>query len=162
MARRIAYIALGANLGDRSETLRSALEMLDESPGVSVACVSEMIRTEPVGGPGGQGDYLNAAARLETTLVPLELLVLLQGIERWLGRDRSGEQRWGARTCDLDILLIDDEVMETTELTIPHPRMHERRFVLAPLNEIAPDAVHPVLKSTVASLLADLEDRSDA
>ncbi len=162
MARRTAYIALGANLGDRAETLGAALEMLDRSPDVSLLCVSEMIRTEPVGGPGGQDDYLNAAAGIETDLAPIQLLALLHDIERKLGRDRPNEERWGPRTCDLDILLIDDEVMETRELTIPHPRMHQRRFVLAPLNEIAPDAVHPVLNKSVSTLLAELQERGDS
>ena len=162
MAGRIAYIALGSNLGDRAETLAAAIAMLDRREGVSVICVSEMIETEPVGGPGGQGDYLNGAAEIETSLAPGELLAVLQDIERKLGRDRRSEQRWGCRTCDLDILLIGDVVMDTPELTIPHRRMHQRRFVLAPLNEIAGEALHPVLDKTISALLADLEKRSDA
>jgi 2-amino-4-hydroxy-6-hydroxymethyldihydropteridine diphosphokinase len=159
---RIAYIALGSNLGERGRTLGQALAMLDEQQGVSVLRVSEIIQTAPVGGPSEQGDYLNGAAEIETSLSPTELLTALQDIERKLGRDRQGEQRWGPRTCDLDILLIDDTVMDTPDLTIPHPRMHERKFVLAPLNEIADQVVHPILNKTISTLLADLEERSDS
>ena len=156
MAGRIAYIALGGNLGDRAETLATALAMLDERQSISVLRLSKMVQTAPVGGPDGQGAYLNAAAEIETSLSPLELLDVLQDIERKLGRDRLSEQRWGERTCDLDILLIGDLVMDTPELTIPHPRMHQRKFVLAPLNEIAAEVVHPVFDKTVSALLADL------
>jgi len=162
MAGQIAYIALGSNLGERAETLATALAMLDERQGVSMLSLSKMIQTAPVGGPDGQEDYLNAAAKIETSLSPAELLAVLQDIERKLGRDRKSEQRWGQRTCDLDILLIGDLVMDTPELTIPHARMHQRRFVLLPLNEIAGDVVHPVFNKTISTLLADLEERSDA
>ena len=162
MAGQIAYIALGSNLGERSETLAAALAMLDEHQGISVLRLSKMVQTAPVGGSDGQGDYLNAAAKIETSLSPAELLAVLQDIERKLGRDRASEQRWGPRTCDLDILLIGDLVMDTPELTIPHPRMHQREFVLAPLNEIAADVVHPVLNEAISTLLVDLEERSDA
>jgi 2-amino-4-hydroxy-6-hydroxymethyldihydropteridine diphosphokinase len=162
MAGQIAYIALGSNLGERAETLATALAMLDEHQGVSVLRLSKMIQTAPVGGPDGQKDYLNAAAEIETSLSPAKLLAVLQDIERKLGRDHKFEQRWGERTCDLDILLIGDLVMDTPELTIPHPRMHQRRFVLLPLNEIAGDVVHPVFNKTISTLLADLEERSDA
>ena len=161
MAGRIAYIALGSNLGDRAAALGSALTMLDACQGVSVLRVSEMVETAPVGGPGDQGDYLNGAAEIETSLLPTELLAVLQDIERKLGRDRQAEQRWGSRTCDLDILLIGDAVMDTPDLTIPHPRMHERKFVLAPLNELAAETVHPILNKTISTLLANLEGRSD-
>ncbi len=156
MAGQIAYIALGSNLGERSETLEAALAMLDECAGISVLRVSGMVQTAPVGGPDGQGDYLNGVAEIEMSLSPMELLSVLQDIERKFGRDRLSEERWGERTCDLDILLIGDLVMDTPELTIPHPRMHQRKFVLAPLNEIAAEVVHPVFDKTVSALLADL------
>ena len=154
----LALIGLGSNLGDRRATLVRAIADLAASPGVSVTQVSAFHETKPMGGPPGQGLYLNAAASLETTLEPLELLKLLQEIEARNGRTR--EIRWGERTLDLDLLFYDDIIMETSELTIPHPRMAGRRFVLEPLAEIAPEAVDPVSGWTVAMMLEDLNRES--
>jgi len=151
----LALIGLGSNLGDRKAQLDLAVAALAEVPGVAIRAVSRYHETVPVGGPPRQGDYLNAAAVVETTLDPLDLLHILQEIERRAGRIRT--VRWGARTLDLDLLLFGDRVIETFELQVPHPWMAVRRFVLEPLAEVAPQAVDPVTGSTVAELLANLD-----
>jgi 2-amino-4-hydroxy-6-hydroxymethyldihydropteridine diphosphokinase len=151
----LALIGLGSNLGDRKAQLDAAVAALAAAPSVALRAVSRYHETAPVGGPEGQGDYLNAAAAVETTLEPLALLHVLQEIERRAGRVRT--VRWGPRTLDLDLLLFGDRVIATGELQVPHPRMAERLFVLVPLAEIAPGAVDPVTGRTVAALLADLE-----
>ncbi len=151
----IAMIGLGSNLGDRRATLEGAIAALSETPGVRVQRVSTYRETEPVGGPPGQGSYLNAAAMLETRLDPIGLLHVLQAIEGRFGRVRA--VRWGERTLDLDLLLFDDRIIRTPELTVPHPRLEERRFVLEPLAEVAPDAVEPTSGRTVSELLRALD-----
>lgn len=151
----IALVGLGSNLGDRRATLDGAIAALAATPSVCVRRVSSYHETEPVGGPPGQGPYLNAAAILETTLDPFGLLRVLQSIEDRFGRVRTA--RWGERTLDLDVLLFDDRIIRTPELTVPHPRLAGRRFVLAPLAEIAPDAVEPESGRTVSDLLLELE-----
>ena len=150
----IAYIGLGSNLGDRAATLQGALDALSAHPQIDAVRCSRRIETEPVGGPSDQPRYLNAVAELTTTLGPDALLTLLQTVETRLGRTRSVPN--APRTLDLDLLLYDDLCRTTPELTIPHPRMHERRFVMAPLAEIAPDAWHPVLRKTARKILAGL------
>ena len=150
----VAYLALGSNLGDRRANLLAAIDMLSRR-GAAVLRQSDFFETDPVGGPGGQGRYLNAALEIATDLSPLELLQATQEVEAHLGRDRAAESRWGPRTCDVDILLFDQQVIQTQEVTIPHPRMHQRRFVLEPLAQISPDLLHPILKKTIRQLLED-------
>ena len=152
MAR--VYIGLGSNMGDRRAYLRTAVIAVARLGGVEVLATSPVVETDPVGGPAGQGKYLNAAVEVETEIPPPELLRRLLAIEDSLGRERA--ERWGPRTIDLDILLYGDEVIETDELTVPHPRMHERRFVLEPLAAIAPGARHPVTGKTAAGMLAEV------
>jgi 2-amino-4-hydroxy-6-hydroxymethyldihydropteridine diphosphokinase len=149
-----ALIGLGSNLGDRRGTLEGAIRALGAAPGVVVERVSAYLETEPIGGPPGQAMYLNAAAALETTLDPFALLGLLHQTEARFGRVRT--IRWGERTLDLDLLLFNDSIINTPELSVPHPRLTSRRFVLETLAEIAPLAVEPVSKRTIAELLADL------
>ncbi len=147
-----AYVGLGSNLGDRTGNLRSAVFRLDREPGFRVLSVSRAWDTTPVGPP--QPRFLNAAVRLSTLLSPRSTLRRLLDIEERLGRVRR--ERWGARMIDVDLLLYGDRIVKEAALEIPHPRMHERIFVLAPLAEIAPSVVHPVCCRSIADLLAAL------
>lgn len=151
----LAAIALGSNLGDRAAHLAAAFALLDTIPNTRVLRRSSIFETEPVG-PVPQGHFLNAAAVLETSLAPRQLLAHLQEIERSRGRDRAKEQRWGPRTLDLDILVYGPLNLKEPDLTIPHPRLHERLFVLDPLREIAPEFTVPGLEKTVEQLASDL------
>ncbi len=155
----LALIGLGSNLGDRRAALEGAIAALARTPGVRVRDVSSFHETEPVGGPPGQGKYLNAALVLETALDPFAVLHRLQEIEARYGRVRT--VRWGERTLDLDLLLFDDQIIDSPELIVPHPRYATRRFVLEPLAEIAPEAVDPVTRQTVADLLANLGSKDE-
>lgn len=147
-----AFIAVGANLGDREGTIRAALSALDVTPGIRVVRVSPLLENPAVGGPEGAPPFLNGAAELATTLSPHDLLARLLEIERTLGRQRR--QKWAPRTIDLDLLLYGEQVVNTPDLKVPHPLMHERDFVLTPLAAIAPDVVHPVLHVSVSELAA--------
>jgi 2-amino-4-hydroxy-6-hydroxymethyldihydropteridine diphosphokinase len=152
-----AYVGLGANLGDREATLRRAVERLADAPGVTVVTVSTLRETEPWG-PVEQPPFLNGVVAVETDHGPRALLDVLLEIERELGRVRAGE-RWGPRTIDLDLLLHGDLTCDEPGLTLPHPRLHERRFALEPLAELAPGLVVPG-RGTVTALL-DALDRDD-
>ena len=146
-----AYVGLGANLGEREGTIRAALAAL---PGV--VAVSTLRETEPVG-VVDQPPFLNGAAALETELAPRELLDVLLAVERDLGRERrEPEMRWGPRTIDLDLLLYGDETIDEPGLTVPHPRLHERRFALEPLLDLDPE-LSITGRGRVADLLAELE-----
>jgi 2-amino-4-hydroxy-6-hydroxymethyldihydropteridine diphosphokinase len=148
-----AFVGLGSNLGDREATIARAVELLSGAEGVEIVAVSSLRETEPWG-PVDQPSYLNGAAEVTTDLPPRALLDVLLAVERALGRERGGE-RWGPRTIDLDLLLYDGVTVDEPGLTVPHPRLHERRFALEPLAELAPAAVVPG-RGTAAELLAAL------
>lgn len=148
------FIGVGSNGGDRLACISSAIKALSRVDGVHVVQMATIIETEPVGGPP-QGPYLNTVVELQTTRTPQDLLGVLKDIERRLGRQPT-MQRWAPRPIDLDILLYGDVMLNDSSLIIPHPRMHMRRFVLEPLAQLAPDLLHPLLRRTIADLLAHL------
>jgi 2-amino-4-hydroxy-6-hydroxymethyldihydropteridine diphosphokinase len=147
-----ATISLGSNLGDRFQYLQNALDSINLLTGTQVHSVSPVFETDPVGGPD-QGQYLNAVAVVKTILSPEQFLAATQEIE--LAQDRERNERWGPRTLDIDLLAMDTEVRSTLELELPHPRAHERAFVLLPWSLLDPDYVIPG-KASVADLLENL------
>lgn len=151
---KTACLSLGANLGDRAEQIERALELLPEA-GVRILRRTRLYETEPVG-TRSQRWFLNCLIEVETELMPLALLRALKRIERQFGRGGGGGAEPGARRIDIDIVLYGNRVVEMPELTIPHPRLAERRFVLEPLRELAPDWRHPKTQKTAAEMLAEL------
>jgi len=155
MAR--VFIGVGSNEGDRLTQIFQAVRALNATPDVRVVQMAPITETDPVGGPP-QGRYLNTVVEVETSRAPHDLLRVLQAIEQQGGR-RPSTQRWGPRPIDLDLLLYEEHCVEEPELTVPHPRLHERRFVLEPLAQLAPEMQHPLLHKSVADLLAQLPAR---
>ncbi len=143
----VAFLSLGTNIGDRLQYLHGAVQALWEHPNITVEDISSIYETEPVGYLD-QANFLNAVLKISTSLSPHELLDVTQGIELQLGRKR--EIKWGPRTIDLDILLYNDENMETEKLIIPHPRMYERAFVLIPLKELGVEVSERTLQGGVS------------
>ncbi len=153
----LALIGLGSNMGDRRAILDAAVAALAETLGLNLCAVSSYHETVPVGGPPGQGSFLNAAASLDSTLSATELHARLMEIELIAGRVRT--IRWGERVLDLDLLLFGEMILASPELTVPHPRMLVRRFVMAPVAEIAPEVLEPRTRRTLADLLTNLDRR---
>ncbi len=152
------FIGLGSNEGDRLRAIFTAIRLINTLSETSVIQMAVIIETEPVGGPP-QEPYLNTVAELQTQLNPQDLLAEFLRIETRLGRHRPTE-RWGPRPIDLDLLLYDDQVIHEPDLEVPHPRLHERHFVLEPLVQLAPDLIHPVLSQSISQLLEELLQRS--
>ena len=146
-------IGMGSNLGESLDTLKNAIQTLDEIPGINLITYSNWYRTKPIGPP--QPDYINGCALLKVELTPHNLLEILLEVEQKFKRVRL--EHWGPRTLDLDLILYDDLILDTPNLQIPHPRMRERAFVLVPLAEIAPDWIDPVSGQTIVKLLEVVE-----
>jgi 2-amino-4-hydroxy-6-hydroxymethyldihydropteridine diphosphokinase len=148
------FLALGGNLGKPQQALGQACRALTDHPQIKLRQASSLYRTPAVGGPPGQPDYLNAVIEVTTELTPEQLLALSQQLEADTGRTRT--VRWAPRTLDIDLLFFDNLTVNSASLDLPHPRLHERHFVLLPLVEIAPDLQHPHFSSSVTQLLERL------
>ena len=154
MSPEIAYIALGSNLGERDKNIAAAIAKLRKTAGVEVVRVSSLLENPAVGGPEDSPAFLNAVAEIHTMLGAHAVLHRLLEIEKELGRVRR--EKWEPRVIDLDLLLYGDRILSSQELIVPHPLMHERRFVLQPLAELIPDFVHPTLQIKIGGLLDNL------
>jgi 2-amino-4-hydroxy-6-hydroxymethyldihydropteridine diphosphokinase len=159
--REIAYIGFGSNVGDRVDFCNRAVTLLGLLPHSQVTGVSLLYETEPVKDGANPGDewFLNGVVQLETDVTPKSLLAVMREIERSLGRDQ--DDRSGPRTIDLDLLFYGDRAIDEPGLVVPHPRLHQRRFVLMPLSELAPLLMHPVMRRSVNQMLAEVEDQSE-
>ena len=151
--KKKAYIGIGSNIGNKIENCKKAIDLLKENQHIEVTKTSGFYEAEPVGYKE-QEWFVNCAVEIKTDLIPHELLLLCHTIESKLGRERK--IKYGPRIIDLDILLYNNDIIDKADLKIPHPEMHKRGFVLKPLSDIAPDAVHPVLKKSIAELLKSL------
>ncbi len=160
MARETVFLGFGSNVGDRLDYCNRAITLLTLLPHSEVTGVSSLYETEPLADRGdpGPGWFLNGVVRMDTDVVPRSLLAVCREIESALGRDHA--HRGEPRTLDLDILLYGARRLDETDLIVPHPRLHRRRFVLVPLAELAPDLVHPTLNRPIRDLLADVPDHT--
>ncbi len=149
MNSNIVFIALGTNLGDREENIRKAIQKIGKLPKTAIIKSSSIINTKPVG-ITNQPDFLNCVVQIKTILDPEKLLLELLKIEREMGRIRK--QKWGPRIIDMDILFFNNEIINTQDLTVPHPEILNRKFVLTSMKEIAPEFVHPIEKKTMERL----------
>ena len=151
------YLGFGSNLGDREAMLRAALDEVDRLPQTQTVMASPIYETPPMG-PQDQRAYLNQAVKITTALSAIALIQALQQIEQQLGRaDVNQRQHWGPREIDIDLLLFGDDVIDLPNLSVPHPGMHQRWFVLKPLSDIAADLRHPVLGTCISKLLAGVD-----
>ena len=153
MFYNIVFIGLGSNLGNRKENIITALQKIGKLPKTAIIKLSSIINTKPVG-ITNQPDFLNCIVQIKTILDPEQLLLELLKIEREMGRIRK--QKWGPRIIDMDILFFNNEIINTQDLTVPHPEILNRKFVLTSMKEIAPQFLHPIEKKTIEELYAEL------
>ncbi len=147
------YIGLGSNLGNKKENIQRALDLLNNTEGILILKVSSLYETEPVGYED-QDWFINAVAQIETSIPPQEILKIFKEIETQIGREES--IRWGPRKIDLDILFYDQLIYKSSDLEIPHPRLHERAFMLVPLAEINKELIHPIYNKSINALISEL------
>ena len=153
----IAYLCLGSNSGNRLQFIEQAISLINLAENIKIIRSTALYETEPWG-VKKQNWFLNIIVEIKTDLSPQDLLLKCKRIEKTLGRNRDKEQRWGERIIDIDIILYNKDVVNTDMLTIPHPRMHQRAFVLVPLLELIPDFIHPVLNKTISDLYDELDN----